>query len=68
MSHASGIMGTIINKTTNTPWRIEITAGQVVYSGFLELFVHLPAATGNDAMRAVRVNQNRTVAGLTAKQ
>ncbi len=37
---------------------------QVMFSGFLELFwKQLPAAAKNDAMRAVRVNQNSKVAG-----
>ena len=39
-------------------------AEQVVYSGFLEFFLwkQLPAAAQNDAMRALRVNQNSKVA------
>ncbi len=43
---------------------------QVVYSGFLELFLRkqLPAVAENHAMRAVRVNQNRKIVGQTDKQ
>ncbi len=42
-------------------------AEQVVYSGFLEIFhwKQLPAAAKNNAMRAVRVNQNSKVAAET---
>ncbi len=47
-----------------------VGAEQVVYSGFLELFLRkqLTAAAKNDATRTARVNRNSEVAAQTAKQ
>ncbi len=49
---------------------LPVGAEQVVYCGILELFhwKQLPAQPENNAMRAVRVTQNRKVVVQTAKQ